>query len=46
LKEGATLDEKMVTDALVKKGLSFVSKSAAAAEPPKVVYVLSVNGVG
>lgn len=40
------LDEKMVTDVLVAKGLTFVSKSMATTEAPKVVYVLDVTGVG
>jgi|GEM_PF-3184442 len=46
LNDGATLDEKTVTDVLVKKGLAFVSKTPAATDAPKVVYVLSVGGVG
>jgi hypothetical protein len=46
MNDGAMLDEKMVTDALVAKKLSFVSKSPAAADAPKVVYVLNVSGVG
>lgn len=46
LKEGATIDEKLVTEALEKKKLAFVSKSAVPDEAPKVVYVLSVSGVG
>jgi len=44
--DGTSLDEKTVTDALVKKGLGFVSQTAATAEAPKVVYVLNVSGVG
>ena len=46
MSDGTTLDEKLVTDALKKKGLGFVSKNPATAEAPKVVYVLNVSGVG
>lgn len=46
MKDGAVINEKLVTDALVKKGLSFVSQSAVPEECPEVVYVLSVSGVG
>jgi hypothetical protein len=46
MNDGAMLDEKTVTDALVKKGLSYVSKSTVASDLPVVVYVLSVGGVG
>lgn len=46
LNDGAMLDEKAVTDVLVKKGLTFISKAPAATDAPKVVYVLSVGGVG
>jgi len=46
MNDGAMLDEKMVTDVLVAKGLTFVSKSMATTEAPKVVYVLDVTGVG
>ena len=46
MKDGAMVDEKSVTDALVKKGLTFVSKTAVPADAPKVVYVLNVGGVG
>jgi hypothetical protein len=46
MNDGAMLDEKTVTDVLVKKGLSYVSTSTVASDLPVVVYVLSVGGVG
>ncbi len=46
MNDGATLDEKTVTDVLVTKNLAFVSKAPAVIEEPKLVYVLNVTGVG
>jgi len=46
MKDGAALEEKTVKDALKSKNLTFVSRSAANEEEPKVVYVLNVSGVG
>lgn len=46
MKEGASLSNKSVSDALSAKGLTFVSKSAVADDAPMVVYVLNVGGVG
>ena len=46
MNDAAKLDEKAVTDVLVKKGLTYISTAPAAADAPKVVYVLGVGGVG
>jgi hypothetical protein len=46
MNDGQMLDEKAVTDALVKKRLSHVSTTTVASDLPVVVYVLSVSGVG
>ena len=46
MKDGAVISEKLVSDALGKKGLSFVSQSAVPEDSPEIVYVLSVSGVG
>lgn len=46
MNDGSSLDEATVKDVLKKKGLTFVSKNPVPDEAPKVVYMLTVDGVG
>jgi hypothetical protein len=46
MNDGATLDEKKITEAIEGKKLTYISTSPATSEAPKVVYVLNVSGVG
>ncbi len=46
VKDGATLDAKLVEKALKGKGLEMLSQTSFKVEEPKVVYVLTLTGVG
>ncbi|MGJ8655637.1 MAG: hypothetical protein ACSHX6_04230 [Akkermansiaceae bacterium] len=46
MKEGVALDEKSVAEMLAKQGLTYESASEVKEDPPEVVYVVTVRGVG